>query len=247
VTSIACARCNASVVDVLTGAPAFDIPRTPVEVHYHDGFLHVGGIGTIEVLNGRVPMGPIPAGVPLALVHGYAREPATGSDGAPPTPDTVDETRICDHCSQPIASGHMYVTVRVPEGEVPVHVDCISKQTKSGSSKASCSPPDAPTPTPTAGSGQLRLIGVVDQVPNPDSTMESSDPSMGGPLQRAAVELAIAIILRHGQLGLPSHKSWVIDQVLRLLAADRYDELRSQACDGDEGPDTYDWDEGIPP
>ena len=39
-----------------------------------------------------------------------------------------------------------------------------------------------------------------------------------------------------------NHKAWVIDQMVRVLAGDRYDDIVRDACDGEEGPDTYEWD-----
>ncbi|MHC4180472.1 MAG: hypothetical protein ACYSWU_23465 [Planctomycetota bacterium] len=42
------------------------------------------------------------------------------------------------------------------------------------------------------------------------------------------------------------HKQWVLDQVVRILAAD-YDKWVAEYCDGEDGPQTYGWDTGIPP
>lgn len=42
------------------------------------------------------------------------------------------------------------------------------------------------------------------------------------------------------------HKQWVLDQVIRILHDD-YDGWVKEFCDGEEGPDTYEWDEGIAP
>jgi hypothetical protein len=42
-------------------------------------------------------------------------------------------------------------------------------------------------------------------------------------------------------------KAWVLDQVARILAGDRYDELVATTCAGEKGPQTYTWDVGIAP
>lgn len=61
------------------------------------------------------------------------------------------------------------------------------------------------------------------------------------------IELAVKLALEDGQVDGDHHKMWVIDQMLRLLAGDRYEELIAGYCDGKDGPDTYTWDEGIAP
>jgi len=43
------------------------------------------------------------------------------------------------------------------------------------------------------------------------------------------------------------HKMWVIDQMVRILAGDRYEEWVKSFCDGEDGPNTYEWDCGIAP
>jgi len=43
------------------------------------------------------------------------------------------------------------------------------------------------------------------------------------------------------------HKDWCIDQMVRILAGDRYEEVVRAACKGEDGPDTYSWDCGIAP
>lgn len=60
---------------------------------------------------------------------------------------------------------------------------------------------------------------------------------------RAAIELAI----RYGGIDGAHHKMWVIDQMLRVLCGDAYIDTIREACDGEDGPNTYDWDTGIAP
>lgn len=43
------------------------------------------------------------------------------------------------------------------------------------------------------------------------------------------------------------HKQWVLDQILRYIAQENYDKLIAWANDGEDGPNTYSWDEGIAP
>jgi hypothetical protein len=43
------------------------------------------------------------------------------------------------------------------------------------------------------------------------------------------------------------HKDWVIDQMVRVLAGDEYEKVVTEAKAGEDGPETYKWDEGIAP
>ncbi len=43
------------------------------------------------------------------------------------------------------------------------------------------------------------------------------------------------------------HKTWVIDQMVRCLLAEKYDKWVEEVCSGNDGPDTYEWDTGIAP
>lgn len=58
---------------------------------------------------------------------------------------------------------------------------------------------------------------------------------------------ALEIAIRYGGIDGDHHKAWVIDQMVRALTDDRYETVVADACDGADGPDTYDWDEGIAP
>ena len=42
------------------------------------------------------------------------------------------------------------------------------------------------------------------------------------------------------------HKQWVLDQIVHILADD-YDQWRREFEDGEDGPHTYEWDDGIAP
>jgi len=61
------------------------------------------------------------------------------------------------------------------------------------------------------------------------------------------IEKAIELAVQYGGFDGVHHKAWVIDQMVRILAGDDYDQLVTDAKDGEDGPETYDWDEGIAP
>ncbi len=58
---------------------------------------------------------------------------------------------------------------------------------------------------------------------------------------------AIEIATKYGGTDELHHKSWVIDQMVRILAGNNYDKVVAQAKAGEDGPETYGWDEGIAP
>lgn len=54
-------------------------------------------------------------------------------------------------------------------------------------------------------------------------------------------------IERYGGSDGEHHKQWVIDQVVRRILGDRYPQWVINMRAGEDGPDTYEWDEGIAP
>jgi len=58
---------------------------------------------------------------------------------------------------------------------------------------------------------------------------------------------ALELALTCGQVDGSHHKAWVIDQMVRILTGSDYDNWVAEACAGEDGPNTYFWDEGIPP
>jgi hypothetical protein len=58
---------------------------------------------------------------------------------------------------------------------------------------------------------------------------------------------ALNIALQYGGIDGSHHKAWIIDQIVRVLLGDGYDKWVASACDGEDGPETYEWDEGTPP
>ena len=61
------------------------------------------------------------------------------------------------------------------------------------------------------------------------------------------VQLALELIADYGQDDAAHHKAWVIDQAVRILAGDEYEQWVTEYRDGEDGPGTYSWDEGIAP
>lgn len=59
----------------------------------------------------------------------------------------------------------------------------------------------------------------------------------------AALETAIA----HGGVDGAHHKDWVIDQMVRSLAGAEYRDFVARACEGEDGPNTYEWNTGVAP
>jgi len=58
---------------------------------------------------------------------------------------------------------------------------------------------------------------------------------------------AIALGIRYGGIDGSHHKDWVIDQMIRLLSGREYDDIIKDACDGEDGPNSYEWSEGTAP
>ena len=57
---------------------------------------------------------------------------------------------------------------------------------------------------------------------------------------------ALELIERFGGIDGGHHKTWVIDQVARCLVPN-YAKWVIEMKAGEDGPETYTWDEGIPP
>lgn len=61
------------------------------------------------------------------------------------------------------------------------------------------------------------------------------------------IQKAISLGIECGDIDGGHHKMWVIDQMIRILAGDNYDAVIADACNGEDGPETYGWDCGIAP
>lgn len=58
---------------------------------------------------------------------------------------------------------------------------------------------------------------------------------------------ARALLIDYGQTDGAHHLRWVVDQAVRILAGPDYDRLIAEYCDGEDGPETYEWDTGVAP
>ena len=65
---------------------------------------------------------------------------------------------------------------------------------------------------------------------------------MTKPQLEKLVQDAINLAIRYGQTDGSEHRLWVIDQMVRILAGDKYDRIIAYACDGDN-----EWKVGTPP
>jgi hypothetical protein len=61
------------------------------------------------------------------------------------------------------------------------------------------------------------------------------------------VRLALELLANFGKEDGQHHQRWVIDQTVRILAGDGYEAWIAEYRDGEDGPETYEWDEGIAP
>jgi hypothetical protein len=61
------------------------------------------------------------------------------------------------------------------------------------------------------------------------------------------IDEAINIAVKFGGIDGEHHKTWVIDQMVRILAGDRYETIVKDAKAGEDGPETYGWEVGIAP
>lgn len=58
---------------------------------------------------------------------------------------------------------------------------------------------------------------------------------------------AVDLAVRYGGIDGDHHKAWVIDQMVRVLTGDNYQQIVTEACNGEDGPNTYSWEVGIAP
>ncbi len=61
------------------------------------------------------------------------------------------------------------------------------------------------------------------------------------------IQKAIELAVQYGGRDESHHKAWCIDQMVRILAGDRYKQIVTETQAGEDGAETYIWDEGIPP
>lgn len=61
------------------------------------------------------------------------------------------------------------------------------------------------------------------------------------------IEKAVELAINFGGIDGAHHKTWVIDQMLRILTGENYEQTIKEACSGEDGENTYDWETGIAP
>lgn len=61
------------------------------------------------------------------------------------------------------------------------------------------------------------------------------------------IEAALDLAMRYGGINGEHHKTWVIDQMVRALTGTDYANWVQESKVGEDGPNTYTWDEGIAP
>ena len=61
------------------------------------------------------------------------------------------------------------------------------------------------------------------------------------------IDEAIELAVRYGGIDEAHHKAWVIDQMVRVLAGDRYEEIVHEAITDEDGSVIDEWDVGITP
>lgn len=60
-------------------------------------------------------------------------------------------------------------------------------------------------------------------------------------------EKVLDLIFEYGQIDGDHHKTWVIDQIVRMLTKDKYNEWVKNYVYDEETGDVYSWDKGIAP
>lgn len=60
-------------------------------------------------------------------------------------------------------------------------------------------------------------------------------------------EQVLDLIIQYGGIDGGHHKKWLLDQIVRTLTGDGYESWVKEYQDGEDGPETYEWDEGIAP
>lgn len=62
-----------------------------------------------------------------------------------------------------------------------------------------------------------------------------------------AKEQALNLIHMYGGTDGAHHKQWLLDQIVRTLTGEDYKSWVQRYQYGENGPETYEWDEGIAP
>lgn len=77
--------------------------------------------------------------------------------------------------------------------------------------------------------------------------MQKTETTIPAEVLRDRVNTAIDLAFNGLMTDGGHHKQWYLDQIIQTLASERYRRLCKEAKNGEEGPETYDWEEGIAP
>lgn len=66
-------------------------------------------------------------------------------------------------------------------------------------------------------------------------------------MSKQKLEEVMDLIERYGQIDGSHHKQWVLDQIARVIKGKDYKKWVKLMKAGEDGPDTYDYDEGCAP
>jgi len=87
---------------------------------------------------------------------------------------------------------------------------------------------------------------LVSKVERLEAQVETLLKEDGNRAERTIKE-ALEFIMGWGGYEADYHKAWALDQVVRKLAGDGYEDWVKERKAGEDGPETYDWDEGTAP
>ena len=62
-----------------------------------------------------------------------------------------------------------------------------------------------------------------------------------------AKQNTLDLIFQYGGIDGAHHKQWLLDQIVRELTGFKYKQWKSAWETGEDGPETYTWDQGIAP
>ena len=65
--------------------------------------------------------------------------------------------------------------------------------------------------------------------------------------EESGCEKALNLIFQYGGIDGAHHKQWLLDQIVRVLKEDDYEQWVKEYQEGEDGPKTYLWDRGIAP
>lgn len=83
-----------------------------------------------------------------------------------------------------------------------------------------------------------------------EENQQAEPPEPVGPVEEpfhSRVRSALSVARRWGRRRYEYELAWVIDQMVRCLAADKYEHWVAERKKGKNGPNTYDWDTGLAP